>query len=137
MKHMLIAVAAVTIALAPVGSKPVSAQPEVSDAPIRSAVVADFSISVPNDWTNFTTQEAATFEKQYQLQSREVYQHFAGKDDSTKSVKVAAYHTPGKNGAFVIVAMSLPAQANLMPMLQEQVQPKMQYGIQQGFIRRY
>ena len=103
----------------------------------ESVTVGDFSITVPTDWKRFTAREAASFERQYQQQSREIYQHFAGSDDPTKSVRVAAYHTPGTNGSFVIVAMSLPPQANLMPMLKEQVEPKMQYGIQQGFIKKY
>jgi hypothetical protein len=103
----------------------------------ESISVGDFSITVPPDWKKFTAQEAATFEREYQQQSREIYQQFAGSDDPTKSVRGAAYHTPGKNGSFVIVAMSLPPQANLMPMLKEQIEPKMQYGIQQGFIKKY
>ena len=103
----------------------------------QSVTVGGFSIEVPSDWKRFTAQESATFDRQYRQQSREVYQHFAGADDPSSKVAVAAYHTPGKNGYFVIVSMSLPPQANLMPMLKQQIEPKMQYGIQQGFIKKY
>jgi hypothetical protein len=132
-------VAIVTIALTAGINLSVQAQEVVPSAAMASESVAvgDFSISVPTEWRKFTAQEAAIFERQYQQQSREIYRNFAGSDDPTKSVRVAAYHTSGKNGSFVIVVMSLPPQANLMPMLQKQIEPKMQYGIQQGFIKKY
>lgn len=99
--------------------------------------VGSFLIYVPIEWKIFSDQDVATFERQYRLQSSDIYQHFAGRDDPSKSVHVAAYHTPGKNGSFVIVSMSLPAQADLIPMLIQQIEQKMQYGIQQGFIKKY
>lgn len=137
MKQKQAAIFVIAITLAAGSCMPTWAEEKASSSPTPGAVVGDFSISVPKDWTSFKAQEAANFEQQYQQQSRDIYQHFAGKDDPTKSVRVTAFHTPGKNGIFVIVVMSLPAQANLIPMLKEQIQPKMQYGIQQGIISKY
>lgn len=131
--------AIVTIALTAGINLSAQAQKAVSASATGSAsvTVGDFSITIPAEWKKFTTREAAIFARQYQQQSREIYKNFAGTDDPTKLVRVAAYHTPGKNGSFVIVVMSLPPQANLMPTLREQIEPKMRYGIQQGFIKKY
>ncbi len=139
MKIKSIAIAIATIALAGAMHLSVLAQDKSTDSvkTTESVNVGSFSVDVPTDWKKFTAQESAIFERQYRQQSRDIYEHFAGGDDPSKSVHVAAYHTPGNNGSFVIVSMSLPAQADLMPMLKEQIEPKMKYGIQQGFIKKY
>jgi hypothetical protein len=139
MKGQSIAIVIITIILVGVMNFSALAQDKGTESGkiTESVMVSSFSVDVPADWKKFTAQEAAIFEQQFQQQSREIYQHFAGGDNPSKSVHVAAYHTPGNNGSFVIVSMSLPAQADLMPMLKEQIEPKMKYGIKQGFIKKY
>jgi hypothetical protein len=139
MRRKSITIAFATIVLAWAMNLSVLAQDKGTDSgkTTESVNVGSFSVDVPTDWKKFTAQESAVFEREYRQQSREIYQHYAGGDDPSKSVHVAAYHTPGNNGSFVIVSMSLPAQADLMPMLKEQIEPKMKYGIQQGFIKKY
>jgi hypothetical protein len=142
MKRKSVAIAICTIALAGVSAVmnlSIFAQEKASDSvkTTKTVNVGSFSVNVPTDWKKFTAQESIIFERQYRQQSREIYKHFSGGDDPSSSVHVKAYHTPGNNGSFVIVSMSLPAQAELMPMLKKQIEPKMKYGIQQGFIKKY
>ena len=99
--------------------------------------VGPFELNVPSDWRPFSREESAQFRSQYADQSAEIYRQFNGADDPTKTVEVAAYHLTGDKSAFVIVVISVPPTADLIPLLKNQVDEKMAYGVREGFIKRY
>ena len=117
---------------------PLSAQ-EADSAAVETGkvTVGTFTIDVPRAWKTFKSSEAASLRRQYMEQSRQIYQHYHGSDDPSKSVDIVGFHLPGTDGSFVIVSFTVPPQSNLIPLLKSQVNDKMNYGIQQGIIRKY
>ena len=117
-------------------SQPVMAQ-KTTFIETRKVSVGSFLIDIPLAWTEYTTSETAELRYQYIEQSKQIYQHFSGSDDPTKSVNVAAFNFFSGKGSVIIVSFSIPPQSNLIQMLKDQVEEKMNYGIQQGFIQKY
>ena len=106
-------------------------------AEAQKVLVGSFSIDIPKKWTEFSAGDAAVLRREYLKQIRQIYQHYSGSDDSSKSVDIAAFHISNGEGFFAIVSFSVPPQSNLIQILKSQVGDKMNYGIQQGFIRQY
>jgi hypothetical protein len=104
---------------------------------IRKAIVGSFTIDIPKGWTAYGTAEASILRREYLEQSKQIYQAFTGSDDPSKEIDIAAFHISRQEGTFAIVSFSIPPQTNLIQTLKDQVGDKMQFGIQQGFIRRY
>ncbi|MBE0673687.1 MAG: hypothetical protein IH591_03410, partial [Bacteroidales bacterium] len=103
----------------------------------REITVGPFSFSISDLWKEYAASESAVFRQQYLEQSKQIYEHFTGSDDPSKSVDVAGFHISGDKGDFIIVSFSVPPQSNLIQMLKNQVDDKMNFGIQQGYIQKY
>lgn len=100
--------------------------------------VGAFSVKVPENWTAFTSGEASILRRQYLDQSRQIYQQFSGvSEDPAQSVDVAAFHIQGDAGSFALVSFKVPPQADLIRLLKSQVREKMDWGVSQGYIRKY
>jgi hypothetical protein len=105
---------------------------------VRNVMVGSFTVKVPKEWTTFATGEAASLRRQYLEQSSQIYQQFSGSsDDPAKSVDVAAFHIAGDDGAFILVSFTVPSQANLIPLLKSQAADKADWGVRNGYIRKY
>jgi hypothetical protein len=103
----------------------------------KSINLGEFAVTVPTEWATFNVSEAAALRRQYLDQSKQIYQQFNGADDPTKSVDIAAFHILNDVGSFVIVSFTVPPQSNLIDLLKSQVGDKMNFGVRQGYIRRY
>jgi hypothetical protein len=103
----------------------------------KRVTVGVFEIKVPSEWTRFSLSESGQLRRQYAEQSRQIYQQFNGTDDPSKSVDIAAFHILRGSGSFVMISFSVPPQSNLIELLKSQVGDKMEFGVRQGYIRRY
>ena len=104
----------------------------------KIVTVGAFSVKVPNEWTSFATSEAAALRSQYLEQSKQIYQQFSGGAvDPSKSVSISAFHIANDAGSFVIVSFTVPPQSDLIKLLKTQTPEKMDFGVSQGFIRKY
>ena len=110
---------------------------KISIVETQKISVGSFSLEVPKRWVGFNTSEAEVLRREYLKQSKQIYQQYSGSGDSSKSVDIAAYQISNGEGNFAIVSLSVPPQSNLIEVLKSQVDDKMIYGIQQGFIREY
>jgi len=99
--------------------------------------LGEFTVKVPTEWASFNASEAAALRRQYMDQSKQIYQQFNGADDPAKSVDIAAFHILNDGGSFVIVSFTVPPQSNLIDLLKGQVGDKMDFGVRQGYIRKY
>lgn len=107
-------------------------------ASTKSITVGPFSVRVPTEWLAFNSVEASSLRGQYLEQSRQIYQQYSGvPDDSMKPVEVAAFHILRDDGAFIMVSFAAPPQANLIPLLKAQASEKAQWGIRNGYLRKY
>jgi hypothetical protein len=103
----------------------------------RDVKVGAFTVKVPAEWSGFSPGDAAALQQQFQTQSEQIYRQYAGKDDPASSVDIAAFHLAGEDGAFIVVSLTVPPQANLMNVLKSQAKDKADWGVQQGIIRKY
>jgi hypothetical protein len=99
--------------------------------------VGPFTVKVPTEWVGFSPGDAATLREQYLEQSKQIYQKFSGGEDPAQSVDAAAFHIAGADGAFIVVAFSIPPQSDIINLLKSQAKEKADWGVQQGYIRKY
>lgn len=117
-------------------TNPVAAKPAPPDA--INVTVGSFNVVVPTAWTAFASGEAASLRSQYLEQSKQIYQQFSGGGkDPAGDVNVAAYHIEGDDGAFIVVTFTIPPQSDLITLLKSQAREKADWGIQNGYIRKY
>jgi hypothetical protein len=109
----------------------------VAPAGPRDVKVGAFTVKVPTEWSSFSPGDAAALQQQFQAQSEQIYRQYAGKDDPTRSVDIAAFHLAGEDGSFIVVSLTIPPQGNLMDVLKNEAKDKMDWGVQQGYIRKY
>ncbi len=103
----------------------------------KTISIGGFSLQVPHEWKSFSSDEAASLRRQFMDQQKEIYKQFSGSDDTSKTIDVAAFHLSGTTGSFVIVILSIPPQADLIKTLKNEVDEKMEWGIREGYIRKY
>jgi hypothetical protein len=105
----------------------------------KTVTVGAFMVTVPTEWASFGSSEAAALRQQYTAQSRQIYQQYnsGSSDGLAKPIGLAAFHIAGDDGAFIIVSFAVPPQSDLINMLKNQTKEKMDFGIRQGYIRKY
>jgi hypothetical protein len=96
-----------------------------------------FILQVPLAWTRFSQSEISTLKSQYQEQSKQIYLQYSGSDDNTKTVDIVAFHIFNNVGTFAIVSFSIPPQSDLIALLKSQIADKMEWGVREGYIRKY
>ena len=104
---------------------------------IKEVTCGAFTVEVPANWTSFGTEEFTALRQQYLIQSEEIYRQFSGTKDSSKVVDVGAFHISGDSGSFIIVSFTVPPHSDLVNLLKSQVDDKVAWGIQEGYIRKY
>lgn len=105
-------------------------------ADVQTVTVGAFTAKIPRNWKAFGATDAAQLRRQYTAQSQEIYRQYAGADDPTKTVDVAAFQVDG-TGLFVLVSFTVPPKSDLIALLKSQVKDKMDWGIREGHIRKY
>ena len=104
----------------------------------RNVTVGSFNMELPTDWTAFASGDAAALRRQYLEQSKQIYQQFSGGgNDPAGAVDIAAYHIKGDDSALMVVAFTIPPQSDLLNLLTSQAKEKADWGIQNGYIRKY
>jgi hypothetical protein len=105
----------------------------------KKVTVGAFMVMVPTEWASFGSSEAAALRQQYTAQSRQIYQQYnSGSSDGLATpIGLAAFNIAGDDGAFIIVSFAVPPQSDLINMLKNQTKAKMDFGIRQGYIRKY
>ena len=103
----------------------------------KEVSVGTFAVKVPTEWTSFDSGDAAALRQQVMEQSKQIYQQFSGADDPTKLVDVAAFHMLNDDGSFIISSFTVPPQSDLITLLKSQVAGKMEWGVREGYIRKY
>ena len=88
-------------------------------------------------WKDFSPSEVAIFRRQYIDQSSQIYRQFTGSDNPAKYVYIAVFHLLDGAGSFVIAAFTVPAQSDLVALLKSQARDKADYGIREGYIRKF
>jgi hypothetical protein len=96
-----------------------------------------FAVNVPSEWAEFAPNEAASLQRQYVAQSQQIYKQYSGSEDSAKSVDIAGFHIGNDAGAFMLVSLTVPEQVDLISLLKNQVDQKMDWGVRGGYIRKY
>jgi hypothetical protein len=93
---------------------------------------------VPTEWSSFAPSEAEALHSQYVEQSKQIYQQYSGASENPYgSVGVAGFHILNDAGAFLIITFTVPPQSDLINLLKNQIGEKMDFGVRQGYIRRY
>jgi hypothetical protein len=103
----------------------------------RDISLGKFTLKVPTEWASFDSSEAASLNQQYAEQRQQIYQQYSGSADDAKTVDIAGFHIRNDAGAFIMVSFSVPEQANLISTLKSQIEQKMDWGVQNGYIRKY
>ena len=115
----------------------VQARKPNTDVDAKDITVGAFTVKIPSDWKSFSAKNSDQLRRQYMAQSEEIYRQYSGAPDPAKSVDIAAVHVGGGAGAFAIVSFTIPPQSDLVNLLKSQVEDKMKWGIQQGYIQKY
>jgi hypothetical protein len=105
-------------------------------ADVQNVSVGAFTVKIPRSSKSFSATDAAQLRRQYVMQSQEIYRQFSGADDPTKTVDVVAFHVNG-TGSFVLVAFTVPPTSNLIALLKNQAKDKADWGVREGYIRKY
>ena len=119
---------------------PINADAEASAQLVANAkdvAIGAFTLTVPTGWARFSPGEAAALRQQYTEQSKQIYQQFSVGDDPARSVAIASFHIASDDGAFIVVAFTVPPQSDLINLLKSQAKEKADFGIRQGYIRKY
>jgi hypothetical protein len=103
----------------------------------RTVPIAMFALAVPGEWQPFAGNELATFRREYETQSKAIYQQYAKSTDPTGSVDLAAFHITANGGVFVAVSFTTPPQSNLIAQLKNEADQKGAWGVRQGYIKTY
>ena len=107
-------------------------------ADTKIVTLGSFAVEVPTGWTSFSSGEAASLRRQFLEQSSQIYQQYSGSsEDPAKSVDVAAFHIEGGEAVFAIVSFTVPSHADLIPLLKSEAGDKADWGVRNGFIRKY
>ena len=104
----------------------------------RDAKVGPFTVKVPADWPEFSPAEASSLRRQFDEQRSQIHRQYSGgRDDPSGSVDLAVFHIPPDQGAFILVSVTVPPQADLVNVLKSQAQEKADWGVAHGYIRKY
>ena len=96
-----------------------------------------FTVRIPSNWSSLKHGEIFTLREQYQAQSKQIYEQYSQQKDPTKPVDIAAFHILDDGGTFIIVSFAVPPQSNLIALLKSQITDKMDWGVREGYIRKY
>jgi len=111
-----------------------------SDVVLKDSIdvtLGAFTLKVPSAWQSFDQSEISNLNSQYQEQSKQIYQQYAATEDGSQSVDLAAYHISKDAGTFVLVSLTVPPQSDLIKLLKSQIGDKMEWGIREGYIKKY
>lgn len=104
---------------------------------IKNVRLGAFTVNVPSEWAEFAPNEAASLQRQYMAQTQQIYKQYSGSEDSAKSVDIAGFHIGNDAGAFMLVSFTVPEQVDIISLLKNQVDQKMDWGVRGGYIRKY
>lgn len=103
----------------------------------RDVRVSAFTVKVPAEWASFSPGEASSLREQFEAQSKQIYRQYSGGDIPVKSLDLAAFHLAGNDGGFILVSFAIPPQSDLVNVLKSQAKDKADWGIQNGYIRKF
>lgn len=104
---------------------------------INDVALGAFIVKVPSDWDSFGRSEISSLQQQYQEQSNQINQLYSKEVDSSQFVDLAAFHILNDKGTFAIVSFSVPKQSDLITLLKSQIADKMEWGVREGYIKKY
>lgn len=110
---------------------------KLEDSGYKEVQVGVFQISIPIDWKNFNETEIKIFEEQYSIQSEEIYRQYSGSPDPTNSIDVVGYHIESSSSSLIVTSFYVPDESDIIKTLLSEVEDKMEWGLDQGYIKKY
>lgn len=86
----------------------------IADHPSFEVTLGAFTFELPSTWKPFRPDQMDASRKQFQAQSKEIYQRYSGEvADPSRTVEFIAYRSPS-NAAVMCLVLVTPSQADLM-----------------------